>query len=489
MASNLCLRSSAPNSAVEPEYAASHVAKPERMVAGFPWVSAIVLYTLSWGWSLLRPNTLYWDDWAVYFNQPSGNGIAVNSAMGRPPWGGVIEYLLLHMGIGAVTTATFLIFFASAVFMFGILRRSQILEAAVSGLIVLVFLIVPVNSARISVAIFDYTSSYFLFYLGWFVLVNYKSIKSFILACLILFLSFKTHSFLFFVLLPFLHFVWLSRSEIWNSKNLTRQHLQVVVVALMPFLYLLFREFFWPPSEEWAGYQKPSKDGLILWVPFLAPFVLGLIFIVLCRKFKKSISTGFLMMWIGIGAIALALLPYFAAGLFTDYVSVIAFRSDWSSRHQLLMPFGLALSVVGLNEVFKKHLKNMIFVLTVTVSLIFNTYFGSNYYLDSIKKVQIVQLFASRSDLYANTQLVILDQTKRFNGRGSTYRDYEWIGLLKAAGHDVESVSGKVLCSANQNAVQFSLQSKVSYIQALLTRDLGLFFDVRPCSQALEVDN
>ncbi|MFM8722202.1 MAG: hypothetical protein ACKOEJ_05745, partial [Acidimicrobiaceae bacterium] len=60
--------SSVPNSAVVPESAASTVAKPEKMLAGFPWVSAIVLYTLSWGWPLLRPNTLYWDDWEGYFN-------------------------------------------------------------------------------------------------------------------------------------------------------------------------------------------------------------------------------------------------------------------------------------------------------------------------------------------------------------------------------------------------------------------------------------
>ena len=50
------------NRVVEPDLGTSSVDKSERMLAGFPWVSAIVLYTLSWGWSLLRPNTLYWDD-------------------------------------------------------------------------------------------------------------------------------------------------------------------------------------------------------------------------------------------------------------------------------------------------------------------------------------------------------------------------------------------------------------------------------------------
>ncbi|NDH69038.1 MAG: hypothetical protein EBY22_14270 [Gammaproteobacteria bacterium] len=459
------------------------------MLAGFPWVSAVVLYTLSWGWSLLRPNTLYWDDWEEIFNRADFYLWRYVRAMGRPPWSNILDEYLISIGPWTVRMATFGLFFSSGLLLFLILHHFAKVNLEDTKLIVILFLVIPVNHSRVALVIFDYTTSYFLFYLGWFVLVRYKSVKSFVLACVILFLSFKTHSFLFFVLLPFLHFIWLSRSEVRSFKYLTRLRLQVVVVALMPFLYLLLREFLWPPSEEWAGYQKPSRDGFVLWVPFLVPFVLGSILIVLCRKFKKSISTGFLMMWIGIGAIALALLPYFAAGLFPDYVSVIALRSDWSSRHQLLMPLGLALFIVGLNEFFKRHLKNTIFVLTVTVSLIFNTYFGSNYYLDSIKKGQIVQLFANRSDLYANTQLVILDQTKRFNGRGSTYRDYEWIGLLKSAGHDVESVSGKVLCSAKQNAVQFSLQSKVSYIQALLTRDLGLFFDVKPCSQVLEVDN
>ncbi|MFM8947540.1 MAG: hypothetical protein ACKOHO_01435, partial [Acidimicrobiaceae bacterium] len=74
--------SSVPNSAVVPESAASTVAKPERMLAGFPWVSAIILYTLSWGWSLLRPNTLYWDDWAIFWRRDFSEILAQVDLMG-----------------------------------------------------------------------------------------------------------------------------------------------------------------------------------------------------------------------------------------------------------------------------------------------------------------------------------------------------------------------------------------------------------------------
>jgi hypothetical protein len=333
--------------------------------------------------------------------------------------------------------------------------------------------------------VFDYTSSYFLFYLGWFVLVCYKSTKGFVLGCVMLFLSFKTHSFLFFVLLPFLHFAWLNKIELLAFKKLNHRHLQVAVIAVMPLAYILLRGLFWPPTGAWVDYQKPSIDGLIRWLPSTVPFILGLIWFLVRRKNKKSTDINFIIFWFGTGVTALALMPYFVGGLFRDYVSVIALRSDWGSRHQLLMPIGLALTAVGLNGLLRKYLKNLIFYMAVSVSLLFNSYFGSNYYLDSIKKSQVVDLFVVRNDLQPNSELVILDDTKRFNGRGSTYRDYEWSGLLKVAGYEVASVSGKRLCDQQPNANQLTLKSETSYLKALATRDLGFYFEVKPCSEVL----
>ncbi|MFM8522609.1 MAG: hypothetical protein ACKOBK_10970, partial [Acidimicrobiaceae bacterium] len=74
---------------------------------------------------------------------------------------------------------------------------------------------------------------------------------SFALSCVILFLSFKTHSFLFFVLLPFLHFGWLNRPKLTDLKILNRIHFQVLLIAVLPVLYVVSRSVFWPPSESW----------------------------------------------------------------------------------------------------------------------------------------------------------------------------------------------------------------------------------------------
>ena len=479
------MMSSRPNFAAEPEFGASVVAKPEGMLAGFPWVSAIVLYTLSWGWSLLRPNTLYWDDWEQFFRRSPFYVRQVYIDSGRPLWEGVAEGLLIQAGVWAICFATFLFFFLCGIFVFAVLKTIPVLTSEVVNFFVLLFLVLPVNHARISLVIFDYTSAYFLFFLGWFVLVCYKSTKGFVLGCVMLFLSFKTHSFLFFVLLPFLHFAWLNKIELLAFKKLNHRHLQVAVIAVMPVAYILLRELFWPPTGAWVGYQKPSTDGLIRWLPSTVPFILGLIWFPVRRKNKKSTDINFVIFWFGTGVTALALMPYFVGGLFPDYVSVIALRSDWGNRHQLLMPLGLALTAVGLNGLLRKYLKNLIFYMAVSVSLLFNSYCGSNYYLDSIKKSQVVDLFVVRNDLQPNSELVILDDTKRFNGRGSTYRDYEWSGLLKVAGYEVASVSGKRLCDQQPNANQLTLKSETSYLKALATRDLGLYFEVKPCSEVL----
>ena len=158
MASNVCLMSSAPNSAVEPESVASNAVKPERMLAGFPWVSAIVLYTLSWGWSLLRPNTLYWDDWNDLFQRDKWFAKNYYSSTGRPPWEGVLHGLLNPVGFWTICFLTFILFFASGIFLFAILRKVGSVLSSEVKLITFIFLIVPANHARISLIVFQYTT-------------------------------------------------------------------------------------------------------------------------------------------------------------------------------------------------------------------------------------------------------------------------------------------------------------------------------------------
>ena len=481
------MMSSFSENAGQPESGDPSVApKPERVLAVFPWVSAIVLYTLSWGWSLLRPNTIYWDDWNGYFNKPAGDAFKTVTKMGRAPWAGFVEFLLLNVGTWAVTVATFTVFFIISLLLFGILRGLTVLKTAQIKTVILLFLLLPVMQARVAISVFDYTSSYFLFYLGWFVLVRYKSIKSFAVACILLFLSFKTHSFLFFVLLPFLHFCWLNKLRILDFKKLTGTHLQVVMVASLPVFYVVVRSAFWPPIESWQDYQQPTVAGFLtgLWPVLIG--VVGLSVIGLRKLKKRHIPIGLLLVVVGFSITTLALFPYFAGELYVGYagrpaiITVFEFRADWRSRHQLLMPLGLALGVVGLNEVLKRRGKNIVISSVLVISVALNMFWGSQYFLMSHKQEQLVELFKMMTKNEIKIASVE-DRTLRFNGRESTFRGYELDGFMTLAGISTDRPG----CEAMPSGSALILKSDSSYLKALATRDLDLYFEVKPCSEVL----
>ena len=460
--------------------------KPERMLDGFPWVSAIILYTLSWGWSLLRPNTLYWDDWTVIFEKPKFFMLTFSRSIGKPPWSDLFEALVIPYGLWTVQLSTFVLFFVCGLIAFQILKSFRSLSLSQLRMIVLLFLIVPVNHARISRNVFDYTSSYFLFYLGWFLLVRYKSAKSFLLACVILFSSFKTHSFLVFILLPFLHFAWLNKSQLIDPKKLSAMHLRVAVIVVLPVLYVILRSIFWPAID--TTYQHPTISGtqraLVIFLPLV---VVSIWYLTQVRRNRKN--QNMIILICGLGSIALALFPYFSAGVIPDYISLIAFRSDWGSRHQMLIPLGISLTVVAINELMNWKSKNIIFSVMVVISLVLNIVFASTYFLDSVKKEEFVNLLTTRSDINEGSEIVIVDETKRFNGRGATYRDPELIGLFSLAGHKTKSLTQKQNCDELPNSTQMTLKSDTPYLKALVTRDLGLYFEVTPCSEVLAKDS
>ena len=284
---------------------------------------------------------------------------------------------------------------------------------------------------------------------------------------------------MFFILLPFLHFYWLKNEKLLKAKKLNFVHLQFVLIALMPFLYLILRDIFWPPSEAWVGYHRPSVKGFLMGSVLFALPIVVLIFYTLRTKKKMQIDKNLALFSVGIAIIGLALLPYFAGGLYKNYFAVIAFRADWGSRHQLLMPLGLALSVVGLNERFNKRKKNIVFIATVALSVALNLFWGSQYFVMSHKQEQLVELFKTTEGKVEIAS--VEDQTKRFNGRESTFRGYEWNGFMTLAGISTDRLG----CEALPSGTALSLKSNTPYLKALVTRDLDLYFEVKPCSEVL----
>ncbi|MCX6531467.1 MAG: hypothetical protein NTY54_03985, partial [Actinobacteria bacterium] len=109
---------------------------------------------------------------------------------------------------------------------------------------VLLFLVIPVYHARVSGAVFYYSFCYFLFFLGWVMIVRCNKIWSRTLALLAIFLSLHTESLLFFVLLPFANFLWLNKVKLLSGKEVQKFRALALVFALLPFLFIFLRIIF-----------------------------------------------------------------------------------------------------------------------------------------------------------------------------------------------------------------------------------------------------
>ena len=105
--------------------------------------------------------------------------------------------------------------------------------------------------------------------------------------------------------------------------------------------------------------------------------------------------------------------------------------SDWSSRHQLLMPLGIAIIATSIILNFKIEGRRILLSLFISIFLILNI---SNYFSlisDNIKQNQIIDVLKNKIDVKNSDFIIFDDETK--NALDRYYRFYEWLGILKKA--------------------------------------------------------
>jgi hypothetical protein len=211
---------------------------------------------------------------------------------------------------------------------------------------------------------------------------------------------------------------------------------------------------------------------------------LSLAFVLITRKSLK-LHASTVVFILGSVLFTFGLFPYFANSNFPDVISVFAFRNDWGSRHLLLTPLGISLVICGTWLLIPSQLRKLFFTSAIAIFSLINVFSGSQYFLDSLKKDQLTELIATSNDIKPRTTMLFMDETKIFNGRGSTYRTTELSGLMLLSGRKSTVITGKGSCNDLPNGTQFVLKSDKNFISALTSRDLGLYFEVSPCSDIL----
>jgi len=270
-----------------------------------------------------------------------------------------------------------------------------------------------------------------------------------------------------------------------NSFEDYRLVTKLLVLFLIPFAYVILRKLFWYPKPRWIGYHSIHVDGMLMGFQF---FVVGLIlsgliaFISFRINRQKGPSTMLIGGWI---VFALALFPYFTAGKFIrGWIAIFALRSDWGGRHTMLTPLGAAIIMLALRDLIPRNLQKNATIVLVTLCVLVNVFFGTQFYLDSIKKDELVELLARASatkEIDQDSEIVFVDETKIFNGRWSTYRNPELFAKTLLVPVGVKGITGKITCSELPQGLELRLRTNKSYLSALVSQDLGLYLEINNC--------
>ena len=397
----------------------------------------LIFYAIAHGGILLIPNAIYWDDWTLY-HVPST--IIIDKFMQAGSMFNLTGYLhvaMLKTGPWLYKFLTFVLMFASGLLLNSIIKRHPFVKKEARIFIVLLFLVLPFNAARVALMDFPYTICCFMFFLAWVLMDRFR-----VLALVLFFLSFNTNSLLVFYAIPVFDMMY-RNSNLTHLKSASRYAIKKADYFILPFLYFFVKIKYYSPSGIYAGYnQSYSMKNIISGPLYQAYNFIGIdvnVFwsILFSLLAIMLIKTQYLSMneeqpksreifAVGVIVFILGAFPYWILG----YVPTF---TEWTSRHQLLLPLGTALMIVGALAFNDFRSKSIIISIVVGTSLAFNMANYHALFVDWQKQKQLIQLFSTNSDIKQFNTIVISDKTKHLNALDREYRFYEWNGILRAS--------------------------------------------------------
>jgi hypothetical protein len=456
----------------------------------FPYGLLVPTYLVSNLFSAFFLNASFWDDWQRPNSKIESGNLA--RLAGFPPWREFIEFDLLRNSTSLFHLTTPVLFFVAAIAIQKIFHSGLRLTNFKINLITAIFLLLPVNSARFSVICFFYTFCYSLFFVAWALAISRKSWVQF-LSIPLFWLSFGHSSLLPFFLLPIIHLFYIK--FVFHKRRNIPSFLSFGLTLLIPVSYWIVRsQTFGANVRE---YYVPKPLGVIRGSMIVAFAISFLAFGLLVKKWRldthiRSLLFGFGLLAIGLGAAA-----YMAAGHLVDIsdwmIPFVPNFSDWDSRHQMLLPLGIALVIASAfaNETDPPHQTRSLSIgitALLGICVVLNFTFSQEYYLDSLKQKEVISQFENLEAFDQGTEILINDESTRFNARGRFIRSYEWLGMLESLQKHQNNYElrtfGYVYCDDFQPTVLITIAADNGRLEALFTRNLGVRLvteSISPC--------
>ena len=265
-----------------------------------PYFVITLVYIASQSFLLLL-NGCWWDDWTfMSHNLNYINEVATQT--GRPEWNLLIPLAWSSPLNGRLLV--FILYYLDALFLYNILKETVLVDEKGSLIITLLFILIPVNDARLLISNFSYTCGLFLFYLSLFLFFRWRKLedgkKKTILRIGLLILFYFSLILNSLLTYYYLLFVYLFYEEyIINQESFSINKLYKAVKSVLfrypdffviPLLFFTVKSvFFSEGGSSFEDYNTVSINGLIKSLIYIPISIMSI--------FSETINSWFVVNW------------------------------------------------------------------------------------------------------------------------------------------------------------------------------------------------
>lgn len=420
----------------------------------------VIVYFIA-HWFLLMVSGYWWDD-AVLIHKKHEEMAEFYSQNGAV-LGGLFTYSVIWLPAGGYRVCVFTEFLLSSIFVYYVLKDSELLSDNECFWISLIFSVVPVNDARTLISCYGYSCTFFLFWLAFFLVTKwYKKtgIMHWVIRCFtwpILFTAFSTESVIAFCGLIILYLYYKDYKNVvkdFSSFGKFVRGIPVVVIRnidyiIVPMVYWFVKSMFfkpWGPYENKNVFTLKTLLSTILHLPssmygttwsvidnYLGQIsILSLIIADVCiavfifgfiknKRWKKIEDRPYYKSFIGLG---IGILSY-ATGIFPYSVvrggGSIAVNGR-GGRDSLLLALGISLCIYYLVElIIHPYVRSICFVVVIVLGIFHFNYSYMQYQQEWYEELELENKISSTKDILDNNTFLVLFTSDKPGGSGSFY--------------------------------------------------------------------
>ncbi len=431
---------------------------------------------------MLINNGIFWDDWAVIGMERLGldqqfgeNGMWIMTYVHDALNDGKYAPMLYHW-------LSFIFLFLAYAFFYNILKQFGF-KADTAFLIAALAMVAPYFETKNTAICMSYGLFMALFGAGAFLVFRFLGSRGnrrdLFLGSMLLLLSFFLNSllllFLFLLGLSFLHHHGFSVQRIKNSWR--DKFPYYMVLAVLPFIFWYLKKTFFAITGLYAArgynvinfsleklpkqYKKIFSDNIFgLHHEFRAVFTENLVFGItvfavflfttLCVlkpiKFDKRPKKLGIYLLLGIFLFFVATYPYTTVNKLPSFIG-------FNTRHQILLPFGVAFVLFAIIEMVPSHFRKVLSSIALTVFITMTVNANFNFLRGWIKQEALEQEIGRLNIDTSGVIFITKGLNAKFNPTERVYTFYELNGIFKKAldRQDLLVISRKSYQKLNKN--------------------------------------